>query len=254
MAIRAPAPWGGAWAAGRARRLLPSPMAAPRPRILNLRLIVVAIALGVALAVVNVPVAAVVVHFEIRNGWARSINEDLIVDDHRVVTTLDRAACGTRWHRTSVPLNPGRRAFISYPQSPENARVFRTVPQNIWIDRDGHARGASLWLVGWPMRSAYGVRRTGPPLSSVQRVGMVEPVVFGRSWSLPWIPYPLGVLANSLFYALLALGVMALLRWMRVRRRRARDQCVACGYELGDGVDVCPECGPAAVRTPRERG
>lgn len=203
----------------------------------------VSLAVGVLLAVVSVPVAAVVTDLQIANGSARSLTEDLVGGEHQVVTTKDRATCGTVWHRSRVLLNPGRQTIISFDQSPDSAKVFRVVPKIIWLKQYGHARTASLWLVGWPVRSVYGVRRTGPPLATVQRVGMAELVVLGRSWSFPWIPYPLGLLANAFIYALLSLAVMAMLRWWRVQRRIRRRWCAACGYKLGEGVGTCPECG-----------
>jgi predicted amidophosphoribosyltransferase len=48
-----------------------------------------------------------------------------------------------------------------------------------------------------------------------------------------------------MFYTLLVLAPVVLWRWLRLRRRAKRKLCLGCGYELGAGVGVCPECGLA---------
>lgn len=63
---------------------------------------------------------------------------------------------------------------------------------------------------------------------------------------LPWRPIWHGLFGNALVYASpLLLGTMAF-GTVKLQRRVARGCCMACGYELGDGVIVCPECGLAA--------
>lgn len=209
-----------------------------------LRLVVAAVIAGVLLAVACVPVAAVAMNVAIGRGSATHLSEDMVVGGHRVVTTLDRSVTGTRWHRTSTPQQPLHMMVTTW--GPDDGRVFEFVPDNIWIDHDGHARSASLWLVGWPMRSAYGVRRTGPPLATVQRVGLVEPSMLGGSWALPLIPHPPGMLANIAVYTGFVLGLLVAVRWLRLRRRARLGLCIACGYDMAGG-DMCPECGLEAL-------
>ena len=79
-----------------------------------------------------------------------------------------------------------------------------------------------------------------------------DPAVFIRSgWPLhagEGLPYPLrpiwpGLLANTLCYATVTLALLVSVCLIRARRRRKRGCCVACGYELGEGLRTCPECG-----------
>jgi hypothetical protein len=82
--------------------------------------------------------------------------------------------------------------------------------------------------------------------SRVWREGIPTVPIGALSFKLPLRPIWPGLLANTFFYAAIMLGVLVGLRAWRTRRRLARGRCVACGYELGEGVAVCPECGLAA--------
>jgi hypothetical protein len=61
---------------------------------------------------------------------------------------------------------------------------------------------------------------------------------------LPYLPYWPGLLTNTLFYALLFAALHQLTAYARRARRRRRNRCAACGYDLS-GLDAtpCPECG-----------
>ncbi|OAB63612.1 hypothetical protein AY599_08660 [Leptolyngbya valderiana BDU 20041] len=124
-------------------------------------------------------------------------------------------------------------------------------------DYPGYMRSLSYFASGWPARAAEGRRVSDQgPSSPVERLEWLVAVDLSPEW-FAWVPLrPIwfGVLANTLFYAAIALMPMVLLRWRRTRRRRARGLCVACGYELGEGVSVCSECGLVerlTSRTPR---
>ncbi|MEQ9096519.1 MAG: hypothetical protein RIE32_09675 [Phycisphaerales bacterium] len=67
----------------------------------------------------------------------------------------------------------------------------------------------------------------------------------GRRWIVPLLPIWPGLLGNAIFYALFVLMPVVLWRGPKLRRRARRGLCLACGYELGEGVDACPECGLA---------
>lgn len=79
-----------------------------------------------------------------------------------------------------------------------------------------------------------------------------------RAWLIKWgqvrhrivvtplRPMWVGLLGNTLVYAAVLLVPWTGVRFIRTRRRRARARCVACAYELGAGIEVCPECGLAA--------
>ena len=65
-----------------------------------------------------------------------------------------------------------------------------------------------------------------------------------KSFLLPYLPYWPGLLADTLFYALLFAALHQLTTRARRARRRRRNRCAACGYDLS-GLDAtpCPECG-----------
>lgn len=69
--------------------------------------------------------------------------------------------------------------------------------------------------------------------------GLVEksPEVFPR------VPLWSGLILNTLFYAALIIGPVVPVRLLRRARRRRRNRCVACRYDMAGGGTVCPECG-----------
>ena len=70
-----------------------------------------------------------------------------------------------------------------------------------------------------------------------------------RGDPIPTDPIPLGLAANTAFYA--AIWALPLIAWpeWRMRRRNARGLCMRCAYPVA-GLEKCPECGRAAA----ERG
>jgi hypothetical protein len=110
---------------------------------------------------------------------------------------------------------------------------------------DGTVRTSTHYLAGWPWRSAWGTTTTYPLPPGSPFKGLWRPTAFGRDWRVPYLPLWWGLLANVMFYTLLVLAPVVLWRWLRLRRRAKRKLCLGCGYELGAGVGVCPECGLA---------
>ena len=103
---------------------------------------------------------------------------------------------------------------------------------------------------GWPLRSSYLLGRATPSPGRAMPgtrpatlEGAWRTTLFGRDWVAPYLPLWPGLLGNAAFYALLTLPVLALLRLRMFRRRARRGLCLACAYELGEGVAKCPECG-----------
>lgn len=227
-------------------------MATRPPRLVTIRLVFAAAPAGVLLALLTSLVAALATNIAVAPGNARTIQEDLFIGSHLVVTSRSQTTFGTVWERAVIPLHSGSRMIVSIPDSPASARVFDRVPQNIWLERDGNRRTASLWLAGWPMRSIYGVQRTGPTPQTVHRFAMVEPTLLGSQWSIPFMPYVPGLVANSSVFGGLALMIMMLARWLRTRRRAAIGLCIACGYNVGKGTQTCPECGLASEEMRQE--
>ncbi|MGD1914649.1 MAG: hypothetical protein ACFCBV_00460 [Phycisphaerales bacterium] len=219
-------------------------MAKARYRILTWRMVVAALLVGVVLAVVSVPVAAVIVDLHARSGPKRTLALHRVQDGHFIVILCDVGPTGTIWDTSAEPepaLSLRRAAeLISTKASKDDPRpqIIRLEPDDTWTD-------ATLYRVGWPLESAYCVSLRSQGTNVVSDRGFVIVQAFGRRWVIPRLPLWPGLLANILFYTTLALTPVVLLRWRRTRRRIKHGLCVACGYELGRDVEVCPECGLA---------
>ncbi|MBC7834763.1 MAG: zinc ribbon domain-containing protein [Phycisphaerales bacterium] len=118
---------------------------------------------------------------------------------------------------------------------------------------------------GWPMGALRWVDErvidgTGAASSMSLRGSVRNPIATGSmgSWGwyagsvprdLPISPIWLGLAADVLVlaagWAVLLLGGRAGVRVAVRARRRRRGHCEACGYEVGQGVTTCPECGAA---------
>ena len=132
---------------------------------------------------------------------------------------------------------------------------------------DGVDPGEKRWRsylerleAGWPLR-CLSAQVVGP---KVEHTLMMESVyhgaarrpdmtvgtyrnffLFGRlKGAIPYYPMPLGLVADTLFWALVLWAVIfgrgAARRWWRIRHGR----CLWCGYDLCGAVSpICPECG-----------
>ena len=223
-----------------------------RPRVLTWRLVVVSLVVGVVLAVGSVPASI----FIRQTPWIeaqRREQEFAVQFGDRVITVRERRdPMGTlrSWHMTP--------AWITVQQLEVHGSTGTTVvdadprPPRVgaWLDANGGV--LSEYRAGWPLRAArHQVRVAIPnqhslhPRSVVAEIGIVTISAFGRDWPIPTLPLWPGLLGNTLFYTLLVLTPIALLRWRTLRRRARRGLCLACAYELGEGVSACPECGLA---------
>ncbi|NRA59017.1 MAG: hypothetical protein HRU13_12970 [Phycisphaerales bacterium] len=96
---------------------------------------------------------------------------------------------------------------------------------------------------GWPLRSASRGHIWAEAPVDREAWGVSDAEVFGYRFSLSTRPVWPGLLGNALFYTLLVLTPVVLRRWRTLRRRARRGLCLACAYELGEGIGACPECG-----------
>jgi hypothetical protein len=93
--------------------------------------------------------------------------------------------------------------------------------------------------VGWIPDNRAPFRAVAPSKRSARGA-----LTLGRAPRLPYFPYWPGLLADTLFYALLFAALHQLAAYARRARRRRHNRCTACGYDLS-GLDAtpCPECG-----------
>lgn len=208
-------------------------------------MVVGSLGLGVLGAALSVPVA----RFVADEGWwantARQTRLDGVIDSPPYPVSF------------SVEKRPGDHLWISHTWAPmppgeslgPGANAYAPVDD----PRPAMARATVLSqepLImyhesGWPMRAARG--RWSQAAGNREHTDWLITVnLLRRSVQVPLQPMPLGLAANTLFYGGPALAVWTLLRRIRVRRRHGRGRCIACGYQLGDGVATCPECGLAA--------
>lgn len=215
----------------------------PRPpRVITTRLVVVALVVGVVLAVGSVPLADTA--FEHAwPGW----------DDHAVDWWFEQGGdaayvsqrttwSGERWWVSSGPADDS--AMRGLRRLNGDAPVTQTDPRprTLRWPLEPRRNQGHLVRVGWPLRSASRGRIEGGIFRPPDQWGAPNAKVFGSKFSLSTRPIWFGLLGNTLFYAVLVLAPIALWRWRTLRRRARRGLCVACGYELGEGVGACPAC------------
>ena len=229
-------------------------MTKPGHRILTGRMVVAALLVGVVLAVGSVPVAAFVAwRAAATTHVMRALDVWIYTPQSTIGIQRIDLPGGRRW--VSDALEPLPDA-VDQQQSPWAELEPAEDPRPEWSrpEYPGYTRSFDYFASGWPARAAEGRRvNDHGPTSPVERQEWLVAVDLSPEW-FAWVPlrpiWP-GLLANTLFYAAIALMPMVLLRWRRTRRRRARGLCVACGYELGEGVGVCPECGLESRRSSR---
>ncbi|MFI4915038.1 MAG: zinc ribbon domain-containing protein [Phycisphaerales bacterium JB060] len=216
-----------------------------RPRVITWRLVLVSLVVGVVLAVVSVPVAAVIVahtrtRIRVYDLVERFEREGHMVYVRRYDYTLGLA---TWWNSGSEPISdtPVLAPQFNLPGMQRVAHDSR--PRDVRTIFDGQVRTAESYRAGFPFHSAKAIGRGG--YAEAYSKGMWRTTVRGERCSIPYLPHWPGLLGNVLFYTLLVLTPLVLLRWRTLHRRARRGLCPACGYELGEGVSACPECGLA---------
>lgn len=107
-------------------------------------------------------------------------------------------------------------------------------------ERDPASADPAAWR-SYPVASAH-LTPGGARLGSSELEFGVRARTVPRA--IPLRPVWPGLIADTLFYALLFAGLHRLSAWGRRTRRRRRGRCAACGYDLfGLNSPTCPECG-----------
>lgn len=222
----------------------------PKHRIITPRVLVVSVMMGVVLAVLSVPVAAIVsrVHQTVQGGFpAADWQGDIDRADHvELIARHDwvgQRMWGTHW--APKPLDPAWQhslsAWVAPDDDPRPAFAGRHYP--------GFEQGVYVFSFGWPFHGGTGRTVMQRPPSGTPSLHDEQLVLV--TFRSTFVRFPLrpiwpGLAANAAFYTAFTLGLLSAVRWWRARRRPKQGQCVACRYELGAGVTVCPECGLAA--------
>jgi hypothetical protein len=168
-----------------------------------------------------------------------------------VMAYWELGAGGTRHERVFVVAHDGQMEI--HPSTLENAGVPKAVHQEL---RSRYA-GYDVYWGGFPFTAVVGWRvwpyatgqytagvmpRAGGPGKGVGLVYRERPSS-AIVWAIPVRPLWPGLLGNIVVYAAGVLLLLTLPRWWRRYVRRWEGRCAACGYELGEGVSTCPECG-----------
>lgn len=203
-------------------------------------MVVVSLVVGVLLAVASVPVGLVVSNRVLRSPNTQPGKQQLWLDqgDHQIFIYHWRDAFRTHWESSIVPEG-------TYdPPGPEFERpVADPRPHYARRAYTGHVQSIVSTSAGWPWSAASGRGLLDGTPSRVWSEWQSAVKLGSLTMRVPVRPIWPGLLANTVFYAGALFGVLVCLRVWRTRRRRARGRCVACNYQLGEGISVCPECG-----------
>ncbi|MEO1278512.1 MAG: hypothetical protein AAFV77_06125 [Planctomycetota bacterium] len=223
-----------------------------RPRVCTLRLVLVSLVFGVVLAVGSLPAS---IAFD-RVGWPSTggarHEQYVLYGGWLIGIEQTRIGIGSTWSHSRSDASLVHNGFA--PANVRSAKRVTVDPRpyyaQAWLDT--HGGFVISYRTGWPFDAAYGCIKQATQqeptmyLPSPQSVeGLWDASVGGRRVMVPYLPYWPGLLGNTLFYALVVLALLGLLRRYKLRRRARRGLCLACAYELGEGVEACPECGLA---------
>lgn len=216
------------------------------PRLLSWRSLFVAFVLGLGLAVLSVPVSALLNPPYFRSFQRLMADESFYMLDGDSIVNIQyfEGAGGIVWHAQTIVSDstvlghilagPGVRITPETDPRPGRARMSSTETDSItfYVEQ------------GFPIPCAW-YRRWIPlvPNASASESGILRIRVRGDVRYLPSRPVPWGLAINTIFYGLPVLGLVVALRQATRARRRRKDRCVACNYDLSGIAGPCPECG-----------
>lgn len=100
------------------------------------------------------------------------------------------------------------------------------------------------YSAGWPMHAAHSLAHIeAHPGTARREHGLLRFTVLGKGFVLPVLPIWTGLLGNTLLFGGTLLLAWWIFRGRRLAKRRARGECLACGYTLDGDMERCPECG-----------
>lgn len=136
--------------------------------------------------------------------------------------------------------------------------MFVTAPLNDTLRIRIYGRSlseSSLWSIydaGWPCRATWGwycndysTDETLRPKVGFVSVPLLNPDGGWQRTAFPYLPLFPGLILNTLFYAAIWWGLLALPRLIRRTLRVRRGLCPRCAYDMRGLTNAhCPECGP----------
>ncbi|UYV11519.1 MAG: hypothetical protein NCW75_09420 [Phycisphaera sp.] len=216
-------------------------MAGAKHCVVTVRMVLASALVGVVLAVASVPVGVLIAQAQQKPPFPAAVI-DVVLDrgDYGVWIHRHDSFGYHIWNAANLRFRPNRQFPPHFNMTSHDPR-----PEYVAIQSDDPDFSIMCIRAGWPLHAAQG--RTWSTATSNNEEFLPEPRLFGRDWTVPVGPIWRGLLGNTILYAAITLVLLVGLRLVRTRRRRARGRCVACGYELGEGVGVgvCPECGLA---------
>ncbi|MEQ8316924.1 MAG: hypothetical protein RIE77_13710 [Phycisphaerales bacterium] len=217
---------------------------ANRHRLVTGRMVVVSLVVGLVLAVASVPYGTLVAELRLRDPLSKWVGDRLPGPTQSMgvywfvrepASMFDPPNEYLAW----VPL------FLdSFSATPSFEPIAENVVPRAAVEAAKHEGDwLDVYWSGFPFRAAVGWWSYPGPSDNLIRRTAQSRYGHTRAWAIPLRPIWPGLAGNVAFYMALVLVPFVGVRLVRTRRRRARGRCVACNYELGDGISVCPECG-----------
>ena len=213
-----------------------------RPRIVTWKLCVATIVIALLLSALSAPVGSFITQKWIA-GKGLGYEYTELIHDNGGRSMRYVGHYGAIWiaHETGEGEWP---TILEYSHDAVGPRAELPAPwwaryANVHEDDAGNIRAS-----GWPLPSAYSrsfrwsdSEEAILPHQGLIIIGKAKPLFFD------FLPLWPGLLCNTAVYSAVIAVPWILLRWRRLSRRCKRNQCLACGYQLTDGLERCPECG-----------
>lgn len=213
--------------------------------------------IGLALSIVSVPVAAIIAQFGPAFGARSKMTmRYYFAPDGTVYDVQERywSDQGNQLHRSALMHQMSSEAMpqppvVSSALPPANGPIpewMREDPRPAFLCQPPAPGFAAVeaYSAGWPMHAAHSMAHIeAHPGTARREHGLLRFAVLGKDFVIPVLPIWTGLLGNTLLYGGTLLLAWWIFRGRRRARRRARGECLACGYTLDGDMERCPECG-----------